>query len=456
MAFRVILEVVQGPYKGRRFAFDGHATFVVGRSRYAQCSMPEDAALSRDHFLLEIQPPAVELRDLGSTNGTFVNGKSAKHLRLHSGDVISAGAGAFALKVEGVAARPPEDEGGSGSVPTAPGSFGSAILRRLVVVCAGCGDRAPEGTDVATGSMMSPGESISWLCRRCRERAAKSPQPIPGYTLVKQLGKGSMGVVHLARHDPSGLPVALKLIIPEIAATRSAMDRFSREVDVLRQLKHPNIVEQIDHGATQGRLWFAMEYVDGPNLEAMVRDQRGEYPISRACRVIAQVLRGLEHAHALGFVHRDVKPENIMIATAPNGMRLAKLSDFGLAKCFRTVGLSGLTFSGELRGTIPFMPPEQIADFRTVLPAGDLYAAAATLYYLIAGAYPHEPPAGGDGGDLLRILLEEPPTPIQQRRPEVPSALTAVIEKCLARDPGDRYPTARAMRKALKPFCGES
>src|SRR5436309_1530144 len=140
----------------------------------------------------------------------------------------------------------------------------------------------------------------------------------------------------------------------------------------------------------------------------------------------------------------------MLIAQSPDGL-LAKISDFGLAKSIRGVGLSGLTFSGEMRGTVPFMPPEQMLDFKAVTPLADLYATAATLYYLLTCQYIYDEPSGG--GDLIRMLLEEPPVPIRDRRRDVPKALADVIEKCLARDPEDRFPDATSMRRALKPFC---
>ena len=259
-----------------------------------------------------------------------------------------------------------------------------------------------------------------------------------------------MGVVFQARNNETGRMVALKLIVPESAATRSAIDRFLREMSVISQLKHPNIVEWLEQGMTRGQFWFTMEYVAGTNLEALANAEPGRYPINQACRMASQVLKGLEHAHALGFVHRDIKPENILIGQSPAGL-VAKISDFGLAKSFRGLGLSGLTFSGEMRGTVPFMPPEQMLDFKAVQPIGDLYSTAATLYYLISGQFIYDQVA--DGGDLIRTLLEEPPVPIQERRPEVPTALANVLAKGLARDPADRYPTAFALRRAIRPFC---
>jgi serine/threonine protein kinase len=260
-----------------------------------------------------------------------------------------------------------------------------------------------------------------------------------------------MGVVYQARHNLTGQMVALKLIVPETATTRAAIDRFQREISVISQLRHPNIVELYEQGMTRGQFWFAMEYVAGTNLEALAKANEGRYPIKQACRLTCQVLKGLEQAHQFGFVHRDIKPENILIAQSPEGLSV-KISDFGLAKSFRGVGLSGLTFSGEMRGTVPFMPPEQMLDFKTVTPLADLYATAATLYYLLSCQYMYDEPSGG-GGDLIRMLLEETPVPIRNRRGDVSPALADVISKCLARDPNDRYPDATSMRKALKRFC---
>ena len=439
---RVILDVVQGPRQGHSFNFDNHDTFIVGRSRLVHCAMPEDSALSRDHFLIEIKPPRCELRDLGSTNGTLVNDQLVDRAKLVSGDRISAGQSVFVVRIEGI----PDT---TGIAPAAPRETAEADALVGPIACVSCGVHAPPGVEITRGTGRDLRESISWLCDGCRMDVATTIQPVPHYTTLRELGRGAMGVVYLAQHQESGRKVALKLIAPETAAARSAIDRFLREMSVISQMKHPNIVEYLEQGATKGQFWFAMEYVSGPNLEEVAHAEPGQYPIVQACRMAYQVLKGLEHAHGLGFVHRDIKPENILIGRTPKGL-LAKISDFGLAKSFRGIGLSGLTFSGEMRGTIPFMPPEQVLDFKKVLPSGDLYATAATLYYLIAGQFIYDQNAEGD---VIRMLLEDQPVPIRDRRAEVPKGLADVLQKCLARDPADRFPTAGEMRKALRPFC---
>ena len=443
---RVILDVIQGPRRGQSFVFDRHDTFIVGRSRFVHCPMPEDSALSRDHFLVEVNPPRCELRDLGSTNGTFVNDQKADRVRLRSGDRISAGQSVFEIRMDG------DNSGAAVADALAADKTATITLNPAgkKFTCAGCGAAAPPGVDVASDADGSAGDSIQWLCDLCRGEIAVTPQPVPHFTTIRQLGRGGMGVVFLARNNETGRMVALKLIVPESAATRSAIDRFLREMSVISQLKHPNIVEWLEQGMTRGQFWFTMEYVAGTNLEALANAEPGTYPINQACRMASQVLKGLEHAHSLGFVHRDIKPENILIGQSPAGL-VAKISDFGLARSFRGLGLSGLTFSGEMRGTVPFMPPEQMLDFKAVQPIGDLYSTAATLYYLISGQFIYDQVA--DGGDLIRTLLEEPPIPIQARRAEVPTALADVLAKGLARDPADRYQTASALRRAIRPYC---
>lgn len=450
---RVLLEIIDGPRLGRSFVVEraGSDPFIVGRSPQADGSVPEDDSLSRDHFEVRLSSEGeLILRDLRSTNGTFVNDQQVNRARLSDGDRIAAGQTVFRVRFEVIGAGPAlirKHEVGTAEVEQLP------YERPASIVCGGCGIAAPAGTQIVHDHRPNGGgpESIYWLCDNCRAEMSMTPQPVPHYTTLRELGRGAMGVVYLAQHNRTGRKVALKLIVPESAAARSAIERFLREMTVISKLKHPNIVEWLEQGTTGGRFWFAMEYVEGSNLEAVARSADGQYPIDQGCRMASQILKGLDHAHRLGFVHRDIKPENILIGRNDAGMLLVKISDFGLAKNYRGIGLSGLTFSGEMRGTIPFMPPEQMLDFKTVKPSGDLYATMATLYFLLTGQFIHDDV--GEGIDIVELVLEQPPVPIRQRRPEIPPALAAVIDRGLSRDPADRFPSASALRQALRPFC---
>src|SRR5262245_20781531 len=316
---RVILDVLEGPQKGRSFVFERYDTFIVGRSRFVHCPMPEDLALSRDHFMIEINPPQCELRDLGSTNGTFVNNQRVDRVRLLSGDVIAAGQSVFRVGVESTNAFSSGE--GLGKKKHATETITLGPIR-----CAGCGTLAPQNLTIAGPDARKPGEAVEWWCTLCRSEAAALPQPVPYYTTLRELGRGAMGVVYQARHNLTGQMVALKLIMPETATTRAAIDRFQREMSVISQLRHPNIVEWYEQGMTRGQFWFAMEYVAGTNLETLANAEPGRYPIKQACRLACQMLQGLEQAHRLGFVHRDIKPENILIAQTDEGL-MVKIYD---------------------------------------------------------------------------------------------------------------------------------
>src|SRR4051812_29154179 len=164
---RVILDVLEGPRKGRSFVFERHDTFIVGRSRFVHCPMPEDSALSRDHFLIEINPPRCEVRDLGSTNGTYVNERRVERVRLSSGDRIAAGQSIFEVRVE------TGSSSSSGDVaPASEGQAGTVSLEYngRPVVCSGCG-AAPRDVDVAGSPGSLPGEPLDWLCQNCRAEA---------------------------------------------------------------------------------------------------------------------------------------------------------------------------------------------------------------------------------------------------------------------------------------------
>ncbi|MFS8085101.1 MAG: protein kinase domain-containing protein, partial [Acidobacteriota bacterium] len=348
---RVTLRVLAGPYTGREFTFEQHDTFLIGRSESAHLYLPEDRFFSRHHCLLEIAPPRCFLRDLGSTNGTFVNGQRVPEAFLRSGDKIQGGQ--TVLEVD-VAVEQPVTVAGSSEAPT---------LQRPSIVfveCGNCGRR--ESTEATAAN-----EQFTFLCEDCREELRRQPAPIPGYEFIRVLGRGGMGCVTLARDEKTDRSVAIKTLLPEVAVTDQALRRFMREIEVAAALQHPNIVRFLESGTNNGAVYLVSEYVEGSDAARLADDQGGRLPYAQAIEIANQALDGLSYAHEKGYIHRDIKESNILISgKAPN--IVAKLTDFGLAKSFTQAGMSGITMAGDMAGTFAYMPPEQIKDFRNVRP----------------------------------------------------------------------------------------
>jgi serine/threonine-protein kinase len=261
-----------------------------------------------------------------------------------------------------------------------------------------------------------------------------------------------MGTVSLAIREQDKSIVALKTILPGTVVNPRDQQRFLREAEILQQLLHPHIVAYRESGECDGLLYFSMEYVPGRGANALVKKSGGQLPVARAAKIVQQLLTALRYAHAEGFVHRDIKPSNLLIIDDHGD--LLKLADFGLARAYQASGMSGMTMTGDIGGTIGFMSPEQITDFRRSQPATDQYAAAATLYYLLTGRFVHDFP--DDPGKRLMMILDKEPVPIRDRRPEVPKDLAAAIHRALSHDPNDRFPDVRAMYVAIEPFARTS
>ena len=427
---RVTLRVLEGPYTGREFAFDQHDTFLIGRSDAAHLYLPEDKFFSRHHCLLEIAPPRCFLRDLGSTNGTFVNGQKVSEVFLQSGDRIQGGQ--TVLQVDVAAEQPvPVD---SSETPTL------AKPSLVTVECANCGRQEQ--------TQASPDEEMTFICEECRDELKRRPQPVPGYEMIKVLGRGGMGCVMLARSEKTGQSVAIKTLLPEVAVATQSLRRFMREIEVAAALDHPNIVRFVESGTHNGAVYLVTEYVDGPDAARLADAQGGRLPYQQAIDVIAQSLDALAYAHARGYIHRDIKESNILIAgSSPNFT--AKLTDFGLAKSFTQSGMSGITMAGDMAGTFAYMPPEQIRDFRNVRPTSDIYAVGMTAYSLLAGDVALDMGPANDMAGTVRAIFEGQIIPLRQRVPNVPERVAEVIERSLAKHPAQRWQSAAAMRTAL-------
>src|SRR5712691_3557582 len=428
---RVTLRILAGPYSGREFTFDQHDTFLIGRSDSAHLYLPEDKFFSRHHCLLEIAPPRCFLRDLGSTNGTFVNGQKVPEAHLRSGDRIQGGQTVLEVEVH------------ADQTVTIDGSETPTLTKPSIVMveCANCGRREHTEASPQDGPM-------TFLCEECREELKRRPQPVPGYEMIKILGRGGMGCVMLAREESSGRSVAIKTLLPEVAVTGQALRRFMREIEVAAALDHPNIVRFLASGTNNGAVFLVTEYVDGSDAARLADAQGGRLPYRQAIDIVAQSLDALAYAHSKGYIHRDIKESNILISgAAPNVT--AKLTDFGLAKSFTQSGMSGITMVGDMAGTFAYMPPEQIRDFRNVRPTSDIYAIGMTAYSLLAGDTALDLGPNHDIAATVKAIFEGPIIPLLQRAPDVPSRVAEVIERALAKDPAERWQSAAAMRTAL-------
>jgi serine/threonine-protein kinase len=427
---QVNLKVVAGPYRGRIFSFTQHDSFLIGRSPDAHLFLPDDRFFSRNHCLLEINPPHSFVRDLGSTNGTFVNGQQIKEAFLKNGDQIRGGETILVVEVTTV-----DDL----SETTQEAVGGRPVL--VMVECMNCGRR-----EQAQAS--APDEKLTFLCEECRIELKRSPQSVPGYDTVKLLGRGGMGCVMLGRQHSTGRPVAIKTLLPEFAVSDKAMRRFMREIDVAASLKHKNIVDFIDRGTHNGVVYLVTEFVEGMDAAKLAESQGGYLPYNDGISIIIQALDALSYAHAEGYIHRDFKDQNILVGgQSPN--YLAKLTDFGLAKSFTHSGMSGVTMAGEMAGTLAYMPPEQLRNFRDVKPQSDIYAVGMTAYSLLAGTLALDLKGKSSVNDTIRAIFEQTCIPLKQRAPHIPTPVCEIIDRALSKDPTQRWQSATAMHKAL-------
>jgi WD40 repeat protein/serine/threonine protein kinase len=304
------------------------------------------------------------------------------------------------------------------------------------------------------------------------------------YQVLRLLGAGGMGTVYLADHRVMNRRVALKVIHARFTSNPTAVERFHREIQAASRLQHPNIVTAHDADQAGDVHFLVMEFVEGRTLAAHLREQ-GPLPIREACDYARQTALGLQHAHEKGMVHRDIKPDNLMLSPAgPDRGYVVKILDFGLARLgtpaetnaatcpaadakpgfdpadvehvnkengTSTEPETDLTAAGVVMGTPDYMAPEQGADSRTADIRADIYSLGCTLYRMLTGKAPFAGRAGLV--EKVRRHREEQARPLRELRPEVPAALAAVVEKMLAKDPTARYQAPGEAAEALGPFA---
>ena len=260
------------------------------------------------------------------------------------------------------------------------------------------------------------------------------------YTLQRELGRGGMAVVYLARDLRHDRPVALKVLHPDIAAALGP-ERFLREIQLTARLQHPHILPIHDSGEASGRLWYTMPYFEGESLRERLK-REPQLPVDDVLHIARTVLAALAHAHKHGILHRDIKPENILLEGDE-----AVLADFGIARAIDAAGAERLTETGLAVGTPVYMSPEQATGSRELDARSDLYAVGCVLYEMLAG---HSPFMGTTSQEILRRHVMDPVPPLRSARSEIPESLDRAIAKALAKAPADRWSSAERFAEALR------
>lgn len=268
----------------------------------------------------------------------------------------------------------------------------------------------------------------------------RSGQTIGDFLLLRRLGQGGMGQVYLARQTSLNRQVALKLLRPELAANETALRRFHAEAKAVAHITHANIVQVYAIGEIDGQHFMALEYVEGQTLRDFLT-KKGPPSLPFALSIMRQVAAALQRAGERGFVHRDIKPENILLTRQGE----AKVTDFGVSRCFDAPESLSLTQTGLTLGTPLYMSPEQVQG-DPVDPRSDIYSFGITSYHMFTGSPPFR------GETPYQVALQHvhvDPVSLQQIRPDLPAELSAIITKMMAKAPAERYQTAREILRDL-------
>ena len=306
------------------------------------------------------------------------------------------------------------------------------------------------------------------------------PSPVEGFDKIALLGKGGMGEVWKVRENKTGKLYALKTMLPQIAGDKKARDMFLREAKLTEFLDHENVVRTYKTGFSNNVYYILMDICEGGSVDDLMKRYGGKLSLNLATFIILQALEGLEYVHnvpvqaeivkrglfggrreklmdAKGLVHRDFKPGNIFLMDKSDHP-VAKVADFGMAKAFQAAGFTTMSSEGMVKGTVPFMPRQQALDCRFAKPEVDVWAAAASYYYMLTGQFPKN---FRQGVNMWQILVTESATPIRQRDPSVPERLAQVIDRALVERPvigcnsaaALRYDIIRALPEGTRNYC---
>ena len=502
-----MLKATGGPLAGTCYRFDTRMLCIIGRADNCMIQLlgKDGEGVSRHHCLLDLDPPRASLQDLGSSNGTFLNGRdirttdggseNGRHpvCPLEDGDTIRIVDHVFRIRLIrpllcAICGKPLADEASDDDgIP----DKSRKEKDRICPECAAAGQRHPIlpstktlrvrtclvcGSDVTLPPDSDDTDEAGFICADCRLRnpnpdaTFRIPDPgdrssslfdIPGCRILRKLGRGGMGDVYLGQ-DPETLEkVAVKVLRPDVAFFEACRDDFLREAENLMPLKHPNIVRLKGCRGDSGSIYLILEYCGKGTIRDRIRKTGHPFDIQTALDLTFQILDALEYAHNVrlvqksildgeeyvtnGLVHRDIKPENIFLCEK-EGVLTAKISDFGLSKAFELAGITDCTRTGDFSGTPAFVPKQQFLNYKYARPEVDVWAAAAVLFYMLTGLPPRNIQDSEEPGDIF----SKKPRRIRSVREQIPLPLAKVLDAALD-DTGDlKFKTATAFRYALQ------
>ena len=353
--------------------------------------------------------------------------------------------GGIALRCEDCGSETAEDASFCGACGSRVGSERLATVRPQDETCAlpGHPNKSLETKDFSDGGKTVPDSRIPGPVRDDEPRDGPEGRVVAGCRILRKIGQGGMGTVYLAHHEGLDKEVVVKSLPGAALGEQQLVDRFQREARAAARLDHPNVVAV--HNVVReedGGFYIVMQYVRGESLHDRIKRTDG-LPWEEAAKLMLGSARGLEAAHAVGVVHRDIKPGNIMIS--PDGRAL--LADFGLA---RYEDGEKLSVTGQMLGTPAYMPPE-LARGQTCDERSDLYSLGITFYHALTGQLPYR---GSNVYEFLQKHMQEEPTPVSVVRPGIPDSVWHVVEHAMAKQPVDRYPSARALADDLERLLG--
>ncbi|WP_353932097.1 protein kinase [Okeanomitos corallinicola TIOX110] len=447
MQSNITLTITTGKFSGKMYTFDQQTTFIIGRNNDCHLSIPNEfyRRVSRYHCLLDINPPEIKIKDLGSLNGTYINhqkigqrerNQSAKEActldapeyNLKDGDEISLGD--LVLKV---------------SIKTPVAITSNPEIKPL--------------NHETSKSKIEKSDAIVNLSKLA-DQVNEDLRVLSGYELIKLIGKSNFGEVYLAQHCQTGKSVALKLMIPKVTQDQAHVETFLQEIKNFHSLKHPNIVDLIEYGYADKLFFICMEYYKIGNVYNLIKQLGGKIPIPMALGIILQVLDGLIYAHnaevdhtklangifpkGARFLHQNLTPQNILLSNI-NRKLVAKIADYGLAKSFYLTGFSGQAFTKIKRDGKPvFIPRQQVLKYKDCKPDVDVWAAAACLYNMLTGYVPRD-----FGKEPWLDILQNDPVPIRQRDHSIPARLAEIIDLALVEKPKIHFQSAAEFKEAL-------